>query len=274
MTKRSFLRWPNHKMKCVTLSYDDSVVYNIKLMDIMDKYGLKGTFNLNSGIVSNDEGGRFLTKNQIINLYKNSKHEVAVHGFKHLSLSAINESMAVFDIINDKNNLESMVGYIVSGLAYANGFYDDSVLALLSKCGIKYARTSGQTEHFELPENWLCWEGTCRHSNSKLMQLAESFIECELPKNFWYHTPKLFYLWGHSYEFNDNDNWNVIEEFAKFIGNREDVWYATNGEIYSYVKAFDSLQYSADGRLVYNPSAIDLYVCYFKKNYIIPSGKR
>ena len=46
MVKRSFLRWPNHRMKCLTLSYDDSVVYNIKLMEIMDNYGLEGTFNL------------------------------------------------------------------------------------------------------------------------------------------------------------------------------------------------------------------------------------
>lgn len=273
MGKRSFLRWPNFRNKSVTLSYDDSVVYNIKLIEIMDKYGLKGTFNLNSGFWANEEGGRNLTKEQATNLYKNSKHEVAVHGLRHLSLSAIGESMAVYDIINDKNNLENIVGYIVSGLAYANGFYDDSVIKLLEKCGIKYARMSGQTEHFELPENWLCWEGTCRHTNPKLMELAKTFVECGTPRNFWYDTPKLFYLWGHSYEFNDDDNWDIIEKFAKYIGNREDIWYATNGEVYAYVQAFDRLQFSSDGRLVHNPSAIDVYMCYFKKNYVVPAGK-
>ena len=109
MNKRSFLRWPEYRKKAVTLSYDDSVVYNVKLMEIMDKYGLKGTFNLNSGVLANDEGGRFLTKEQIACLYKNSKHEVAIHGFKHLSLSAVNESMAIFDVCKDKSNLEDNI---------------------------------------------------------------------------------------------------------------------------------------------------------------------
>ena len=104
------------------------------------------------------------------------------------------------------------------------------------------------------------------------MEYAKNFLEDE-SKDWWEKNPKLFYLLGHSYEFNDEDDWEIIEQFAQHVGGRADVWYATNGEIYSYVQAFDKLEYSSDGRLVYNPSAIDLYVCYFKKNYIIPSGK-
>ena len=83
----------------------------------------------------------------------------------------------------------------------------------------------------------------------------------------------LFYLWGHSYEFNDNDNWNVIEEFAEYIGNREDIWYATNGEIYDYVQAFNGLQFAANGAFIRNPSATDVYVCYRGKNVLVPAGK-
>ena len=83
----------------------------------------------------------------------------------------------------------------------------------------------------------------------------------------------LFYLWGHSYEFNDNDNWNVIEEFAEYIGNREEIWYATNGEIYDYVQAFNSLQFSANGAIIRNPSATDVYMCYRGKNVLVPAGK-
>jgi peptidoglycan/xylan/chitin deacetylase (PgdA/CDA1 family) len=273
MKKRSFLRWPNYRLKAVTLSYDDSVSHNVKLMEIMDKYGLKGTFNLNSGLWANAEGEYNLTKAKATALYKNSKHEVAVHGLKHLSLSEVDEAMAVNDVISDKKNLENMVGYIISGMAYANGFYNDSVLEIIKKCGIKYARTVEQTESFDLPENWLCWDSTCRHANPKLMELAKEFIEAGAGCNFWWDTPRLFYLWGHSYEFDHANNWNLIEEFAKYIGNREDVWYATNGEIYAYVQAFDNLQFSADGSLVYNPSAIDVYICYFEKNYLIPAGK-
>ena len=70
----------------------------------------------------------------------------------------------------------------------------------------------------------------------------------------------MFYLWGHSYEFEDANNWGLIEDFCKTVGNREDIWYATNIEIYDYVKAFDSLAFSVDGTKVYNPSATDVYL--------------
>ena len=85
--------------------------------------------------------------------------------------------------------------------------------------------------------------------------------------------PKVFFLWGHSYEFNDNDNWNVIEEFAEAIGNRDDIWYATNIEICRYVKAFYALQFSANGEKVYNPTATDVYLNYFKEDILVKAGE-
>ena len=67
------------------------------------------------------------------------------------------------------------------------------------------------------------------------MELVEKFLSFE---DTWNARPKLFYLWGHSYEFEDNNNWDVIENFAKALGRKEDVWYATNGEIYDYVTEY------------------------------------
>ena len=108
------------------------------------------------------------------------------------------------------------------------------------------------------------------------MELAKKFIEDNKEYNkrrYWERRPKLFYLWGHSYEFNNNDNWNVIEEFASYVGNRNDVWYATNMEIYKYVKAFEALKFSADGKLVNNPTCIDVYMNYMGEETLVPAGK-
>ena len=74
------------------------------------------------------------------------------------------------------------------------------------------------------------------------------------------YRPWLFYLWGHSYEFEARDNWNVIEEFAAYIGGREDIWYATNIEVHDYVEAWRHMQSSADGNRVLNLSALTLYI--------------
>lgn len=268
----SFLRFPNFKDKAVTLSYDDGVIYDEKLIEIMAKNGLKGTFNINSGILSKENTSR-MTKEKAISVYKNSGNEVAVHGRQHLSLAEVDEALATKDVLLDRIELEKMFGTIITGMAYANGSYNDNVVEILKKCGIEYSRTTISTENFNIPDDWLRLPATCHHDNPRLMELANTFIEAEPSKYYWSNTPKLFYVWGHSYEFNNNNNWNVIEEFAEYIGNREDVWYATNGEICRYVKAFKSLKFSTTEDMVYNPSSIDVYLSYHQKPYIAKSGQ-
>lgn len=271
--KYSFLRFPDFKRKAVTLSYDDGVMFDRRLMEIMDKHGLKGTFNINSGLFGKEPGGRRLTKEEAYELYANSPHEVAVHGFRHLSLSEVEQSMAARDVIKDREELEDMFGCVIKGMAYAYGAVDDKVVEVLKTCGISYSRTTVSTESFDLPEDWLHMPATCHHKNPRLMELAKAFVEAGDGRKFWRTTPMLFYLWGHSYEFNDNNNWEIIEEFAEYIGNREEIWYATNGEIYEYVQAFNRLQFSVSGDFVRNPSALDVYLCYRGKNMLVPAGK-
>ena len=40
--------FPGKKRKVLTLSYDDGVEQDIRLVEIMKKHGLKGTFNINT----------------------------------------------------------------------------------------------------------------------------------------------------------------------------------------------------------------------------------
>jgi hypothetical protein len=271
--KYVFLRFPDFKDKAVTLSYDDGVVYDKKLIDIMNANGLKGTFNLNSGLFAAKSGERRLTKEEALELYAHSGHEVAVHGVKHLSLAEVDKAMAANDILQDRIALENMFGRVIKGMAYANGSLDQNVADIMKTCGIEYARTTVSAEKFDIPENWLMMPATCDHKNPRLMELAHEFIEKQNSQYYWSNTPRLFHLWGHSYEFNDEDNWQIIEDFAKYIGNREDIWYATNGEIFEYVKAYESLRFSADGNMIHNPSCTPVYLNYFGKQYKISPGQ-
>lgn len=267
-----FMRFPGFKSKAVTLSYDDGMIYDKKLIEIMDKNGLKGTFNINSGLFSED-GKRRMTQSQAVELYLNSGHEVAIHGEKHLPLGKIPLAMATLDVLNDRIALEKLFGTLVSGMAYAYGSYNKEVVEILRSNGIEYARTTSHTYSFELPDDWLGLPATCHHGNPKLMELARTFVEEKPSPHYWARSPKLFYLWGHSYEFNDGNCWNIIEEFADYIGNREDIWYATNIEICRYAKAYKALQFSADGTGVYNPTATDIYLDYFNEEILVKSGE-
>lgn len=269
------MRFPDFKEKAVTLSYDDGVAQDKRLIAIMQKYGIKGTFNVNSGMFGKtptEFKGR-MTAEEAYKLYVESGNEVAVHGYKHRSLAEVDSAFALDDILSDRKALEKLFGKLVKGMAYANGSYNDEVVEQLKMSGIHYSRTTVSTEKFDIPTDWLRLSATCHHNNPRLMELAKEFVEGAQSPYFWWKRPRLFYLWGHSYEFDNNDNWNVIEEFCEYVGGREDIWYATNGEIYDYVQAFDRLEFSADGELVYNPSAIDVYLDHLNGRFIVKAGQ-
>lgn len=256
-----FMRFPEGKKKALTLSYDDGVEQDIKLIEIMKKNGLKGTFNLNSGCYA-AEGTiypkgtihRRMTKQQVTDLYTDSGMEVAVHGLTHPFLEQLPENLCLNDVIKDRENLEEQFQTIIRGMAYPYGRYNDAVVECLKCAGIVYSRTVVSTGDFRIPTDWLRLDATCHHNDPRLMELSQKFVEEEPNRDPW-----LFYLWGHSYEFEANDNWSVIEKFAEYTGHKGDIWYANNIEIYEYVEAYRKLVYGMNGKRIYNPTAIDLY---------------
>ncbi len=267
----TFLRFPGFKRKAVTLSYDDCPIHDYRLVEIFNKYGLKATFNISSALFENLCNRS--SKEDALALYANSEHEIAVHGRFHWSLADVDPAMATKDIISDRENLERLFGRIIKGMAYANGSVSDTAVDIARNCGIKYARTCESTENFHIPFDWLRMPSTCHHDNPRLMELAKRFVEAKEADYFWANYPLLFYVWGHSFEFNNKNNWEVIEEFGAYIGNREDIWYATNVEIYDYVQSYNRLEYSADGTMIYNPSVQDVYLYYFQKEILVPAGQ-
>lgn len=256
-----FMRFPEGRKKALTLSYDDGVEQDVRLIEIMKRHGLKGTFNLNSGcyaaqgtVYPKGTIHRRMSKEDCLRVYKNSGMEVAVHGLTHPFLEQLPVNMCVNEILSDRNNLEQEYGVIVRGMAYPFGTYNDSVVATLERCGIVYARTVEVTRDFAIPSDWLRLKATCHHNDPALMELAKKFVESEMSRS-----PGLFYLWGHSYEFESDNNWNVIEEFSAYMGGRNSIWYATNIEIYDYIDAYNRLQFSTDGKHIFNPTCRQLW---------------
>ena len=266
----ALLRFPGFKYKAFTLSYDDGSIHDIRLSDTMAAHGVKGTFNINSANIG--KPGR-LTADQVRTLLLDRGMEVAAHGERHLSLAAVDSAVAMRDVINDRVALEKEFGIIIKGMAYANGAYDDNVVDILKKCGVWYSRTTISTEKFDMPTDWLRLPATCHHNNPRLMELAKKFVEANSSNTYVSSGPKLFYLWGHSYEFDRNDNWNVIEQFASYIGKRDDIWYATSMQIYEYVSAYDSLVFSADERKIYNPSLQTVWMYIAGNVYSVKPGE-
>lgn len=260
MYEEKYMRFPEGRAKALTFSYDDGVEADVRLVKLFDKYGLKGTFNLNSMLFDCKEWHGRMDEEQTYSTFNNSLHEVALHGARHIFLNKVPITEAINELLQNRLYLENKFNRIVRGLAYAYNSYSDEIINVLPQLGIAYARTTENSHTFELPQNFLKWNPTCHHSDPQLLEFAEKLLTCSPNTEKKHREPCLMYVWGHSYEFDDNNNWELIEKFAKKVSGKNDIWYATNIEICQYVSAFRSLVFSADGERVYNPSAISVWI--------------
>ena len=222
----------NGKRKAVTFSYDDGVRQDKRLAEIFNKYGLKATFNINAGqmydgCVWNCRGVDVVRMTIPECKAALAGHEIACHSLTHVDLPALDGYQLERQIAGDKALLEYIFGQPVNGMAYPGGGFSPEVEAVLAKLGLRYARTIRQTEAFDLSPNFLELDATAHHKNPRLLELADQFLALEPDR------PQLFYLWGHSYEFDCDQNWEVIEEFCCRISGREDIFYGTNHQVLS-----------------------------------------
>ena len=226
------------KMKAVTFSYDDGVTQDRRLIGILNRYGLRGTFNLNSGQFASaaafyDEGKNItfphvrLRASEIAEVY--AGHEVASHTVLHKNLTKLSDEAIIAEVENDRKALSALVGYEVRGFAYpyGTGAADARAAAVLrTRTGVRYARTTTSTHRFDLPDDPMFWHPTVRHAEWDVIErLTERFLSMQPD------TPQLFYIWGHAYEFDRDGDWERFEAFCEKIAGRDDIFYGTNAQV-------------------------------------------
>lgn len=239
--KTIYVCFPEGKNKVLTMSFDDGREEDRILVRLFEKYGIKGTFNLNSGI----QGEHYIPKEDYKQLY--GTQEIACHTVNHPTLSRCPLSNAAMEVLKDREALEKITGKIVSGLAYPNGVYTEEIARLLPSLGIRYARTIHSTYDFEMPQNWFQWNPTC-HFLENLGELGNQFLGFFKRKYLY-----MMYVWGHSYELEEPGAWEKLERFCVEMSGKKEIWYATNGEIEAYMANAAQLRFSAAGDRVYNP---------------------
>lgn len=261
----NFDRFPGNTRKILTMSYDDGKTPDRRLVEIFNRYGIRGTFHINAGYLDNERLDR-IASDEVRELYKG--HEISAHGYTHQSLGITPREMVISETMKDRLALEKLAGYPVRGMSYPNGLYNDDTVSILKACGIEYCRVVETTAAFKMPEDFMRWQGTCHHKQN-LLELGQAFLD-QPYKN----RPHLMYVWGHANEFDKDDNWSLIEDFCKMMSGKDDIWYATNIEIVDYMNALKQLRFSADLSMVYNPTALDLIISKGSEPVYIPSGKQ
>ena len=223
-------------MKYLTFSYDDGVTQDVRLIELFNKYGMKATFNINSGLLGREgallrEGVTVLhnkvNPEDVKHIY--AGHEVASHTLTHPMLPGLDEAGIIKQVEQDRGTLSELCGYEVVGFAYPGGGvnYDSRVSGIIkANTGLKYCRTTVSNGSFDRQGDLFEFKPTAYHhaDMDKLFTLGEKFLSLTPTED------AIFYVWGHAYEFDIHDSWSRFEEFLQMMSAKSDIIYATNKE--------------------------------------------
>ena len=280
MKRYVYLRYPEGLAKAVTFSYDDGCPEDKRFAEILDAHGLKCTFNHNADEIRPKQ----FSPAEVEEYFLSKGHEIAVHGSLHVAEGATRAIEGITDVLTCRLELERKYSRIIRGMAYPDSGITrihgthtsyEEIKSYLGMLGIAYARSlAGDNDRFELPTDFYAWIPSAHHDNPKISEYIDKFLSINMddlrPASRF---PRLFYIWGHSFEFERKDNWDHAEEIAERLGGHDDIWYATNIEICDYVEAYKRLVYSADGSIIYNPTITKLWFYTEGKTYSINPGE-
>ena len=271
--------FPEGKNKALILSYDDGAIQDRELVKLMKKFHLIGTFHLNSNKLSTNNYFNYLNKDEIKDLYKG--HEVSVHSANHPNLTVLSKIDIVYEIIEDRKELERITGKLVRGMAYPFGNTNDELVATIKDLGIEYARTVDDTYNFKIPENFLKWHPT-------MHQFCKAYWEPNQPEKdkkeiaLFYKTIDAFLqtkelavmdIWGHSWEMGtDQKKWDETDKYFNLLANNKAIYYTSQIDLVDYINAFRNLKFSVDKNNVTNPSAINVYIKINSKVFNVLGG--
>jgi len=268
--------FPQGKSKALILSFDDGRIADRHLVKLMNDYRLWGTFHLNSNKLGTKD---YLTKEEVKSLYKG--HEVSDHTANHPGLTTLSKIDVIYEVVEDRKELERLMGYPVRGMSYPFGNTNDFVIDAITGLGIEYARTVGDTYNFSMPTEYLKWQPTIhlfgktnyipndtandRRELEHFYQLTNDFLNA--------NSLALFYVWGHSWEYEGLGNkWAEVEKFFKMVSKNPDICYTTQIDLVDYINAFKNLKFSVDKTVVTNLSSIEVFIKIDGKVLTIEAG--
>lgn len=255
--------FPQGKTKALILSFDDGRTADRQLVNLMNQYRLPGTFHLNSNKLGTKD---YLGKEEIKTLFRG--HEVSGHSANHPSLTSLSKTDVIYEVLDDRKELERLTGYPVRGMSYPFGNTNDLVVEAITGLGIEYARTVGDTYNFNIPADRLRWQptihlfGKTNYIPNDTANDRKEMIEFNRVTTNFLQTKELalYYVWGHSWEYEGPGNkWAEVERFFKMLANNPAIHYTTQINLVDYCNAFRQLKFTVEKNIVYNPGLLTVF---------------
>ena len=240
------LLYPQGKKKAFNITYDDGVLQDIRFVELLNKYGIKGTFNLNSKLMEEEfqwihpcgMAIRRLSPEAAVELYKG--HEIASHTLTHPDFANLSKEQILYELSEDKKKLEEWFDCEVKGFGVPFDYYDEISTECVKRCGFKYARTSEESYSYNPWEDDFHWRAGTYHVMPEFQTFVEGFFETD-------EELALCQIVGHSYDLDTENMWEQMEDIVKRISEDDSILSMTHGEIVEYLQAMKNAELTEDG---------------------------
>lgn len=201
-------------MKYFILSIDDGTIFDEKVIAILNRHHIKGTFNLNSGLddfvwYNENRPVKRLPLPQCLDLYKG--HEVASHSLTHPHLTQCSDDHIGYEVGVDKENLERIFGVPVSSFAFPFEDFDERAINRIKAIdGFTAIRVSEIDRSFRFPIDPFHIKITSLDVKEALNMFPE-FLKDE--------KAELFVFVSHGYDFEFCDTYSHLEQLCEMVEN-------------------------------------------------------
>lgn len=199
--------------KIFILSFDDGTVYDPRFIEILNKYRIPCTFNLNSGLedfVWNYDDGTPIRRQILADTVEQYRgHEIASHSLHHHWLNTLTPPQLSREVGEDCAALKKIFGVGELGFAVPFTACGEREVRIIRK-HVRYIRLSERSDCFALPADPYHIPIHGLYNDPDIWEKIARFGESDLPVS-------VFVLAGHSYEFEVLNHWTYIEELLQYI---------------------------------------------------------
>lgn len=221
----------------VTTSWDDGSKEDLRLSELLAKYGVRGTFY----VPRSHQKAHPLREEEILVVAE--KHEIGAHTLGHVDLTCIPTEQAQAEIAGSKAYLENILGKSVRMFCYPYGRYNDGIKAIVTSSKftgartLDYAKSTAVTDPYEVGVTLHASDSSPRTTLRiwrKYRMPLQSLLNWEARAKALFQVALteggVWHLWGHSWEINDRRDWDRLERVLDHVSRRDGVLYATNAE--------------------------------------------
>jgi peptidoglycan/xylan/chitin deacetylase (PgdA/CDA1 family) len=233
----------------LTISIDDGHPTDLRSAELLARYSLKATFYIPARNPERD----VMTESQVKEIART--FEVGSHTFNHRPLKCAPREEARTEIENGKKWLEDVTGKEAVAFCYPQGKFNPVTVKLVRQAGF----LGGRTCMFNLngiPENPFVWGvSTHAYSHSIVTQIRHALLEQNFLGLLNFATIHKFaqdwaehfshaldfveryggvaHLYFHSWEIEEKDHWNKLENLLNNISRRKTFIRVTNGDLFA-----------------------------------------